>query len=49
MDLKLSNLIEIVYDNNINENEKENIIELINSLKIDNLLNINKKKFKSFF
>ena len=49
MDLKLSNLIEIVYDNNINEKEKENIIELINSLKIDNLLNINKKKFKSFF
>ena len=49
MDLKLSNLIEIVYDNNINENEKENIIELINSLKIDNLLNINKKKIQKFF
>ena len=49
MDLKLSNLIEIVYDNNINDKEKENIIELINSLKIDNLLNINKKKIQKFF
>ena len=49
MDLKLSNLIEIVYDNNISENERKTIIEMIDLLKIDNLLNLNKKKIQKFF
>ena len=49
MDLKLSNLIEIIYPTNLDNINLEKIKKKIDSLKISNLLNLNKKKLSKYF
>ena len=49
MNLKLIDLIEIVYPLNCSDEKKESINKSLNNLKIDNLFNINKKKLQKFF
>ncbi len=49
MDLKLSNIIEIIYPTNLDNNNLEKIKKKIDSLKISSLLNLNKKRLSKYF
>ena len=49
MSLKLSNIFEIFYPTNLDSSSLKNLKNKIDSLKVDNLLNLNKKKLSKFF
>ena len=49
MSLKLSELFEIIYPNNLDSESIKKLKKNIDNLKIDNLLNLNKKKLSKYF
>lgn len=49
MSLKLSELFKIIYPNNLDSKSIEKLKKKIDNLKIDNLLNLNKKKLSKYF
>lgn len=48
MSLNLSNIFEIVYPNNLDSSSLEKLKNRINNLKVDNLLNLNKKRLSKY-
>jgi hypothetical protein len=49
MNLKIEDLFEVVYPNYYSNNKIKNLKSRLNSIKIDNLININKHKRNKFF